>query len=114
MRTVKEWRRWCFNGLCLAFLLVEPASLRGSVSPATHTVEIKQMKFVPAELTVRKGDKVVFLNKDIVMHNVTETSGKTWQSPKLAPGGSWTWLATKTTGYYCSFHPVMKGKIIVK
>ncbi|NEM97693.1 plastocyanin/azurin family copper-binding protein [Pontibacter burrus] len=82
--------------------------------PQTHVVEIKQMKFNPAELTVNKGDTVVFVNKDVLRHDATETTGKSWKSPALASGQSWKVVATKSASYYCSFHPVMKGKIIVK
>lgn len=85
-----------------------------TTKPVTHTVEISQMQFKPAELTVSKGDKVVFVNKDIVTHDVTEATGKSWQSPALTTGKSWSIVVTQNQAYYCSYHPVMKGKIIVK
>ena len=83
-------------------------------APVTHTVEIVQMKFKPAEITVKPGDKITFINRDMVVHNVTEASGKSWKSPDLETGKSWSMLATKSASYYCSFHPVMKGKITEK
>jgi plastocyanin len=82
-------------------------------APETHTVEIKQMKFQPAELEIKKGDTVVFINKDMVTHDVTEASGKAWKSPALPPGKSWRMVVTQNQAYFCSFHPVMKGKIII-
>jgi plastocyanin len=82
--------------------------------PVTHTVEIVQMKFKPAQLTVKSGDKIVFINRDMVVHNVTEASGKSWKSPDLATGKSWSMVATKSADYYCTYHPVMKGKITLK
>lgn len=82
-------------------------------SPKKNVVEIRQMKFEPAELTVKKGDTVVFVNKDVLVHDVTETTGKSWKSPAMTTGQSWRMVATKSASYYCSFHPVMKGKIIV-
>ena len=33
-------------------------------SPTTHTVLIKKMKFIPEVLNVKKGDTVVWINKD--------------------------------------------------
>jgi plastocyanin len=80
----------------------------------THTVEIVQMKFKPAELMVNKGDKVVFINHDMVTHNVTESTGKSWKSPDIPTGKSWSMVVAKNANYYCTFHPVMKGKILVK
>jgi plastocyanin len=85
-----------------------------TLQPKVHTVEIRQMKFSPAVLEVSKGDSIIFINKDLVSHDVTEISGKSWKSPALAPGDSWEKAVTKTASYYCSFHPVMKGKILVK
>lgn len=70
------------------------------------------MQFQPAELTINKGDTVIFVNKDIVDHDATEVN-KAWSSPPLAMGESWKWVATKSADYYCSIHLVMKGKINV-
>lgn len=92
-----------------------PSILPGStLQPKVHTVVIRQMKFSPAVLEVNKGDSIVFINKDLVSHDVTEASGKSWKSPALAPGDSWKKVVTKNSSYYCSFHPVMKGKVLVK
>ena len=66
-----------------------------------------------ATITLNKGEKVTFINKDIVAHNATETKNS-WASPMLANGQSWTFTPKKTSDYYCTVHMVMKGKIIVK
>ena len=79
----------------------------------THVVTINNMKFNPATITVKKGDKVTFINNDIVQHNATE-KGTSWASPLLANGQSWTFTPEKTSDYYCTVHVVMKGKIIVE
>lgn len=79
--------------------------------PKRHTVEIIEMQFRPALLEVNKGDTIVFINKDLVDHDVTEVN-KAWHSPPLATGDSWKWVATKSADYYCSIHLVMKGQIV--
>ena len=79
-----------------------------------YNVEIKQMQFQPAELTLQKGDTVVWINHDIVAHDVTEEPGKLWTSGSLAPGKSWSLEVTQSADYYCSIHVVMKGKLIVQ
>ena len=82
--------------------------------PKVYTVEIKQMKFQPAELSVQKGDTVVFINLDLVTHDVTEESGKAWSSSPLPADESWSLVITQSSNYYCSIHKVMKGKLVVK
>lgn len=80
----------------------------------SYTVEIKGMKFQPAEITVQKGDTVVWINRDMVDHDVTEEKNKEWTSSVLAPGKSWSMVAEKGADYFCSLHRVMKAKLIVK
>jgi len=78
------------------------------------TVEIAQMKFQPATLTVHKGDTVVFINKDgATPHNVAEESGA-WVSPTLSNGDTYPLIVTGSVSYYCSIHPGMKGTITVQ
>jgi plastocyanin len=79
-----------------------------------HTVEIREMKFQPAELMVQKGDTVVWINKDIVSHDVTEEAGKSWASSPLATGQSWSLIVTQGANYYCSLHVVMKGRLVMQ
>ena len=82
-------------------------------TPKSHIVEIKDMKFQPAELVVNKGDTVIWINKDIVPHDVTEKN-KAWASPLLNNEDVWKKVVKQSDAYYCSIHLVMKGKLIVK
>ena len=75
---------------------------------------ISAMKFFPAELKVKKGDKVVFVNHDLVTHDVTEETKKAWSSSPMATNQTWVLIAMESADYFCSIHPVMKGKIIVE
>ncbi|MGC1632290.1 MAG: plastocyanin/azurin family copper-binding protein, partial [Gelidibacter sp.] len=78
-----------------------------------HTVIIKGMAFDPAELHAHMGDTVVWINKDLVPHNITDFPKDRWTSGTLALNGSWEKGMSNTLDYYCSIHPTMKGKIIV-
>jgi len=78
--------------------------------PHYHVVEIRQMKFQPAELALKKGDTVVWMNCDITNHDVTEEKKKAWQSPPLATNQSWMKVVSENADYYCSIHVVMNGK----
>ena len=100
--------------LCSVFLLNSCATETQKTIPKVHTVEIKQMKFQPAELIVQKGDTVVWINNDIVAHDVTEEPDKAWTSSVMPVGESWSLVATQSADYYCSIHVVMKGKLVVQ
>jgi putative membrane protein len=78
-----------------------------------HIIEIKNMKFIPAELSVKKGDTVVWINKDFVTHDVARSKDKSWQSTPLKEGQSWSKEITESENYNCTFHPFMNGKIIL-
>lgn len=99
--------------LLLAFLMLFGCKNQEVYEPQTHLVEIIEMKFQPEELKVHKGDTVVWINKDLVSHDVTEVN-KAWASPALANGDTWKKEITKNEDYFCSIHLIMKGKLIVE
>lgn len=78
------------------------------------TVTIAGMKFLPDNVTVSRGDTVLFVNHDMVVHNVTEEVAKAWSSGNIAANASWSYVPSKSAGYFCSIHPVMKGSITVQ
>ena len=104
----------CIYLLCFIVVLYACTTETKKDIPKVHTVEIKQMKFQPAELIVQKGDTVVWINNDIVAHDVTEEPSKAWTSSLLPVGQSWSLVVTQSADYYCSIHVVMKGKLIVQ
>ena len=123
MKNAKTKMRACLRAfICFLFLnscssgtdknAAEGVQTKGK--PVMHTIEMSQMKFNPTELTVKKGDSIVFVNHDIVAHDVTEASTKAWNSSPMREGQSWTFVATASVDYYCSIHPLMKGKIVVQ
>lgn len=83
-------------------------------APETHTVEIREMAFHPAELRVRAGDSIVWINHDFVPHTATAPDSA-WTSPPLARGERWRMVAVApgTGTYICAFHPVMEARLIV-
>ena len=80
-----------------------------------HTVTIENMQFAPAVLTVRSGDRVVWVNKDLFPHTATAADG-VFVSPPIAAGGSWTYQADRPGRhrYDCSLHPTMQGELTVE
>jgi len=84
-------------------------------APAAHTVVIENMQFNPATLTVRRGERIVWVNKDLFPHTVTSVA-KAFDSGSIAPDGSWSFTPRKAGSYPygCTFHPTMKGTIRVQ
>ncbi|MBN8835508.1 MAG: cupredoxin domain-containing protein [Sphingobacteriales bacterium] len=79
----------------------------------TQKVVIENMQFNPGQVTLMPGDTVLFINKDIVAHNVTEEN-KAWASPNLPANQEFKIKVDTSFNYFCSLHPVMKGKVIVE
>ncbi len=96
------------------FVLTSCSGPEKKTIPKSYMVEIKAMQFQPAELSVQKGDTVRFVNQDMLVHNVTEEKTKAWASQSLATGDSYKMVVNESSDYYCSLHPVMKGKLVVK
>jgi plastocyanin len=104
------------NGIFLlipVMLMVYGCNSQPKATAKSYAVEIKDMQFQPATLSVHKGDTVIWTNQDIVPHDVTENN-KAWASPPLKTGESWRKVVTESASYYCSIHPVMKGELIVE
>lgn len=101
----------CICALLISFVISSCASAQAD--PKTYTVEIKDMKFVPESITVNKGDTIIWINRDIMPHDVTEETSKAWTSSIIPADGSWKMAVTEAADYYCSIHVVMKGKIVL-
>ena len=89
-----------------------PPSAPASATP--RTVAIENMRFAPAILHVRRGERIVWVNDDLVPHTVSAKDGG-FDSGAIAPGASWS-LATSAHGtrvYYCKFHGGMDATVVV-
>jgi plastocyanin len=80
----------------------------------THTVAMDGTRFIPETLTVKRGDRVVWVNKDPFPH--TATAAGTFDSRSVAAGASWTYVPRKSGefAYVCVLHPGMKGTLVVQ
>ncbi|WP_337101394.1 cupredoxin domain-containing protein [Paenibacillus sp. YIM B09110] len=95
----------------------QPAKETPTDKPAgqVHIVEIVNFAFSPAELTVKAGDSVKFINKDEVGHTAT-ADDKTFDTGKLDldQANEIIFANEGEFSYYCLPHPAMKGTIIVE
>jgi plastocyanin len=84
-------------------------------APRSHTVEIRGFAYLPATLQVAAGDTVVWINHDVVPHTATR-DGRRWDSGSINAEQTWRWIAASpgSQPYYCAFHPVMRGTLVVR
>ena len=82
---------------------------------ADHRIVIDAMAFTPKVVTVRPGDTVTWVNKDMFVHNVTAAAAGI-KSGDLKPGQSWRHKVRQGEGfdYLCTLHPVMTGRVEVE
>jgi len=80
-----------------------------------NAVMIDNFTFTPPELTVAVGTTVKWLNRDDIPHTVVDKN-KAFRSKALDTDDaySFTFASAGTFDYFCSLHPHMVGKIIVK
>lgn len=92
-------------------------SASGSAWAKDIQIVVKNHKFIPDTVVAHPGDKIRWVNEDQDPHNIIEKSAaKTFHSPALDTEDSYTFTAAKTGiyDYFCTFHPTMVGKLVVK
>jgi plastocyanin len=81
-----------------------------------RTVLIQDFSFKPAHITIKRGTKVRWINKDSTAHTATANNGRSFDSGRLGPGQRYT-HTFKSAGkkpYHCEIHPDMRGSVVVK
>ena len=81
-------------------------------SKATVSIGSVENGFVPANITVKKGSTVTWVNEDAGLHNVTASG---WHSDNLnySDSYSWTYNTVGSYDYHDSMFPVMQGTVNV-
>ena len=87
---------------------------RAAGKPGTHTVVMQATSYAPLALTVKRGDTIVWVNKDPFPHTAT-APGK-FDSHDIAADGSWKYVARSAGeyAYICTLHPNRKGTLRVE
>jgi plastocyanin len=102
------------GALVLAAVLPLAKSARAGGSGATHhAVAIEGLMFKPAQLSVKRGDRITWANNDLFPHTVTADG--VFDSQDIAVGKSWSYVAERagTYAYRCKLHPTMTARLIV-
>ena len=86
-------------------------------APRTAEVNIKDFKYGPPSARVAVGGTVTFVNGDRADHTATTSEGAAgeFDTGRLATGDSGPVKLTESGeyAYLCTFHPYMKGTVVV-
>jgi amicyanin len=99
----------------LGFSVQAQEKAAANAPAATPSVHIDNFSFTPAEITISPGTTLTWTNGDDIPHTVV-ASNKAFRSKVMDTDQqfSFTFTAAGTYEYFCSLHPHMKGKVVVK
>ena len=90
----------------------QPVAVAAQTGPR---IEIAKHKFSRPTLTVPAGTTVTWLNRDEDVHTVVSTT-QAFRSTGLETDEAYSYTFTKpgVYEYFCTLHPLMTGKVIVR
>jgi plastocyanin len=99
--------------LALSFAMA--AMTASSALAADAAIKIDNFVFTPDTLEIAAGTTVTWTNEDDIPHAVG-AKDLSWKSHAMDTGDTFTYTFTKagTYDYFCTLHPHMQGKIVVK
>ena len=92
--------------------MAQPVAVAAQAGPR---IEIMKHKYSRPTLTVPAGTTVTWLNRDEDVHTVVSTT-QAFKSAGLETDEAYSYTFTKpgVYEYFCTLHPLMTGKVIVK
>lgn len=86
-----------------------------AASPANPKISIMKHKFSLPTVTIQVGGTVTWVNQDEDVHTVVSTAGA-FRSPGLDTDETYSYKFTKpgVYQYFCTLHPLMVGKVVVR
>ena len=97
--------------LVIILVLLQIARAASALAGEVVQVKISDLSFSPAEITVKVGDTVEWVNGDFIDHTATANSGD-WDVMIVAEKSARLQLThSGTIAYFCRIHPGMTGTI---
>jgi plastocyanin len=102
-------------GLGIAGVGTATGNVTAQPQPEPMEVKIDNFTFGPAELTVTAGTTITWTNRDDIPHTVV-SSDKVFKSKVLDTDEKFssTFRTPGTFAYFCSIHPKMTGRVVVR
>lgn len=99
----------------LVLALVVPSHRLRAATPQAVDVTIDNFSFTPPTLIVKLGTQITWTNRDDIPHTVV-SEDESFKSSVLDTDEKFTFTPSKagTYAYFCSIHPKMMGKVVVK
>jgi len=82
----------------------------------TRTISIQNFRFKPAHITIKRGTKVRWINKDSTAHTATANNPRRFDSGRLSKGQRYfhTFKSAGKKRYHCKIHPDMRASVVVR
>jgi plastocyanin len=93
-----------------SLLLSTPAA---AAAPQTHSIVIDKMKFGPVPPKVRRGDTIVWINRDIFRHTATAANKSFDVDLPPSTRRSMTVRSAGAFAFTCKYHPGMRAVLRV-
>ncbi|MBI2849484.1 MAG: cupredoxin domain-containing protein [Chloroflexi bacterium] len=92
----------------------QPATSPPQQQSSPLNVEIKGFEFVSSTITVPVGATVTWTNRDLAPHTITSQTAL-FDSGTMSRDAtfSYTFKQDGTFEYFCDYHPLMTGKVVV-
>ena len=114
--TTHPLRACAVLGLVFCAAFVTPAIFAAAAPPApTVDLNITKFAFVPKEITIAPGTKIIWTNRDETPHTVT-SNDKSFASKGLDTDDKFehTFASEGDFSYFCTVHPFMTGVVHVR
>ncbi len=100
-------RRWAI------VMVLHAAGCAAAFAGEIVQVKISDLAFSPAEVTIRVGDTVEWVNSDFIDHTATANDGAFDLYIEAGKSAQLTVQNAGTFSYYCRVHPNMTATLIV-
>ena len=103
--------------LCSLAVAVSLGPVAANAAPAARAIDIRQFAFVPNDITVEPGTRVVWTNRDETPHTVTSRAApRVFASPGLDTDDRFERVFDDEGdfAYLCTVHPMMTAVVHVR
>ena len=104
-------REWIGGIVMLASIPLVGNSV--AAASTEHRIEMRNMRFGPVPGNIRTGDKILWVNRDIVPHTATARDGGF--DVEVPSGGSAAMVVglVGKVAFFCRYHPAMRGELVI-